>query len=300
MAKDLEIDGLRALLKARQPAPGAPPPSREDARAAADAWGLSVPLPEGCVVEEITVGGVPCELVTPKGAATDKVILYLHGGGYVGGSPRSHRQLGAKLAEAAGTVALSVDYRLAPEHPFPAAVEDALSAYRWLLDKGFEGSRIIISGDSAGGGLTVAVTHALRAAGLPQPAGLYPISPWADLTQSGAAYAAVGERDPMITKAGLDMMAGFYLAGQDAAHPHASPVTGAFAGFPPMLIHVGSEEQLLSDSTLLAERAGVAGVEVRLEIWPEMIHVWPVFNSYLGAGKRAIEVAGAWMREKLA
>lgn len=296
--RDPDIAGFRELLAAMAPPADAPPRTVAQRRAENDAWGGRMPLPDGCAEEAVSANGVSGRLFRPVGADEGRALLYLHGGGYVLGSSVSHGHFAARLAEAAGGVGVAIDYRLAPEHPFPAAVEDAVAAYRWLLDRGFAPDRTAIAGDSAGGGLTVATALALKQQGLPLPGALLPISPWADLTQSGAAYAAVGAHDPMITKAGLDKMAVQYLNGASAHDPLASPVRGDLSGLPPMYIQCGSDEQLLSDSLLLAEVAALAGVETRLEVWPEMIHVWPVFHAYLGAGRRAIAEAGDWLKER--
>jgi monoterpene epsilon-lactone hydrolase len=297
--KDPEIAGVRALLASRQPAPGEPVPSREQRRAAMDAFGEMGSLPPGCRHEPLTAGGVKCERVEPTGAVEGRQILYLHGGGYVGGSHKSHRPMVARLAEAARAAAIVADYRLAPEHACPAAVDDALAVYRWMLDGGAEPERIVIAGDSAGGGLTLALALVLKDQALPQPAGLFVISPWADLTQSHDTYRTKADDDPMIAKDRLDESAAAYLGDMDPRDPRASPVFGDFAGLAPLLIQVGSEEALLGDSLMLAERAGHARVEVRLEVWPEMIHVWHAFGGQLGAARRAIRTAGAWMDEKL-
>lgn len=297
--KDPEIAGVRALLASRQPAPGEPAPDRAQRRAAMDAFGEMGTLPPGCLHEPVTVGGVKAERVVPTNAVEGRRILYMHGGGYVGGSPRSHRPLVARLADEARSAAVSLEYRLAPEAPFPAAVDDAIAAYRDLLAQGVWPERMIVAGDSAGGGLALALALALKAEGLPQPAGLFAISPWADLTQSHATHRTKAHDDPMITKDRLDEGAAEYLAGGDPRDPLASPVFGDFADLAPMLIQVGSEEALLGDSLMLAERAGHARVEVRLEVWPEMIHVWHAFGGQLGAARRAIKAAGTWMDERL-
>ena len=297
--KDPEIAGVRALLASRQPAPGEPQPSRAQRRAAMDAFGQMGSLPPGCLHEPATLGGVKAERVVPTNAVEGRRILYLHGGGYVGGSPRSHRPMVARLAEAARAAAISLEYRLGPEAPFPAAVDDALAAYRDLLAQGVWPERIIVAGDSAGGGLALALGLALKAEGLPQPAGLFVISPWADLTQGHATYETKAADDPMITRERLTESAADYLGGGDARDPLASPVFGDFADLAPLLIQVGSEEALLGDSLILAERAGHARVEVRLEVWPEMIHVWHAFGGQLSAARRAIRTAGAWMDERM-
>lgn len=296
--KDPEIAGVRALLASRAAEPGAPQPSIAEQRTAMDAWGDLGSLPAGCSHEPLTANGVKAERIAPAGAVEGRWLLYLHGGGYVLGSPRSHRPMVARLADAAKATAISADYRLGPEAPFPGAVEDAVAVYRWMLDQGADPARTIIGGDSAGGGLTAATALKLKALGLPQPAGLFMISPWADLTQSHATYATKGPGDPMISAERLNMMAAAYAGGADVRDPLVSPVFGDFEGVAPMLIHVGSEEALLGDSLMLADRAGQARVHVRLEVWPEMIHVWHAFGGQLHAARRAINVAGAWMAER--
>jgi monoterpene epsilon-lactone hydrolase len=296
--KDPEIAGVRALLAARQPGPGAPPPTVAERRAAMDAVGEMSGLPTGCFHEPATLGGVKCERVVPQGAVAGRAMLYLHGGAYTAGSPRSHRPLVARLADVAHTIAIAPDYRLGPEHRFPAAVEDATAVYRALLADGTEPSRLVVAGDSAGGGLALALALALKAEGAPQPAGFFVISPWADLTQSGASYRTKADTDPMITKLGLDKNALDYLGGLDAHDPLASPVFGDFAGVAPILIQTGSEEALLSDSITMADVLAHARVEVRLEVWPEMIHVFHAWSGGLQAARRAIKLAGAWMEER--
>lgn len=296
--KDPDIGGLRALMAAMAPPDGSRP-TIEERRASTDAWGASMPLPEGATSEPVTLGGVPGVRFKPAGADIGRVLLYLHGGGYVTGSSKSHGAFVAHLAAAAGGQAVALDYRCAPEAVFPSAVDDAVAAYQALLKGGASPERVAIAGDSAGGGLTVATALALKARGLPQPGALLAISPWVDLEQSGASYyATCAERDPMITKAGLEEMAATYLGGASARDPLASPIHGDLSGLAPLYIQCGGDEALLSDSLKLAEVAGLAGVEVRLEIWPEMIHVWPVFHAYLGAGRRAVADAGAWLKTR--
>jgi epsilon-lactone hydrolase len=297
--KDPEIAGVRALLASRQPPPGAPPPTIAERRAGMDAFGEMSALPPGCRHEPLTAAGVKCERVAPAETRDGRHMLYLHGGAYLAGSPRSHRPLAARLAEAARATAIVADYRMGPEHACPAAVDDAAAVYRWMLDEGADPERIVVAGDSAGGGLTLALALALKDLGLPQPAGLFVISPWADLTQSHATYETKALDDPMIAKERLDEAARDYLGGFDARDPRASPVFGDFTGIAPILIQVGSEEALLGDSLLVAERAGHARVEVRLEVWPEMIHVWHAFGGQLGAARRAIKAAGEWMDGRL-
>jgi acetyl esterase/lipase len=228
------------------------------------------------------------------------VILYLHGGGYCIGSPRSHRGLCAQLAFASGARAVAPDYRMGPEVPFPAAVDDALAAYRALLDQGFAPGGIVIAGDSAGGGLTFATALAARQAGLPQPAGLFAISPWANLTPTGPSYVDKAAVDPMITAEALGLFAEAYLGGGSPLDVLASPALADLTGLAPILIQVGSEEVLLSDSVAMEIAALNAGVPVELEVWPEMIHVWHAFYGVLGAGRNAIAAAGRWIAGRFA
>lgn len=293
--KDPEIGMVRALLAAMPDAPANAALSFAERRPGMDAFGDTAPLPEGHAWAAGDIAGRAAEWHTPPGAEAGRIILYLHGGGYCIGSPRSHRGLCAQLAHAAGARAVAPDYRMGPEVPFPGAVDDALAAYRALLDQGFAPGRIVIAGDSAGGGLTLATALAAREAGLPQPAGLFVISPWANLKPTGASYAAKVASDPMITAAALDDFAAAYLAGAAVTNPLASPALADFTGLAPILIHVGSEEALLSDSIAVAERAGLAGTPVTLEVWPEMIHVWHAFYGALAAGRLAIAGAGTWI-----
>ena len=226
----------------------------------------------------INASGVTAEMQIPEGAASDAVILYFHGGGYVGGSIASHRNLTGNLALASKCQLLSVEYRLAPENPHPAAVEDALNSYKWLLSEGYDPKKIAISGDSAGGGLAIAVQLKIRDEGLPLPVASAPISPWIDMGLSGDTMSSRQSRDPLIR---LDLIREFksqFLGPiNNSNDPYASPLQADLSGLPPMLIHVGDDEMLLSDSERLAEKASAAGVSVTLEIWPEMIHVWHTF-----------------------
>jgi len=261
--------------------------------------GATAQLPAGLIRESREVNGVPAEWVSARGAAADRAVLYLHGGGYVLGSIATHRELAARISQAAGTRCLVVDYRLGPEYPFPAAVEDAVKAYRWLLDAGYAPERLAIAGDSAGGGLTVATLLALRDARLPLPATAVCISPWVDLAGEGESMTTREKVDPMVTRAPLLAMAKNYLGGADPKTPLASPLYGDLRGLPPLLIQVGDHETLLDDSTRLAERARKAGVEVELEVWPEMIHVWHAFAALVPEGRDAIERIGAHLRKRL-
>jgi acetyl esterase/lipase len=226
-------------------------------------------------------------------------VLYLHGGGYVIGSPRSHRHLAAAIGRAAGTPTLLLDYRLAPEHPFPAAVDDAVAAYRWLLARGLSSDRIVVAGDSAGGGLTVALLLALRDRGVARPAGGVCISPWVDLTCSGASYATKAATDPIVTRDGVAAMAQAYAGTGDFKGPLVSPLFADLRGLPPLLVQVGSEEVLLDDAAGLSARARAAGVDVTYEEWPAMIHVWHWFLPMLDEAERAVATIGGFVRTRI-
>jgi acetyl esterase/lipase len=273
-------------------------PSIAEQRSGFEVMNADVPLPADCAVAPAP-WGFPGERIVPRGADETRALLYLHGGGHFFGSPGCYRHLVARIAESAGVTAVVPQYRLAPEHPFPAAIDDALAAYRELLDQGFDPKNIVVSGDSAGGNLAAALAVKVKMDGMPQPAGLYLISPWLDLTLSGEAYQARAAQDPLLTREAMARAAGLYLQGQAADDPLASPVFTSLVGLPPMLIHVGGDEILQSDSTAFTARAGLDGVGVSLSIWPEMVHAWPLFHHALGAGRRAIAEAGAWIAAQL-
>lgn len=248
----------------------------------------------------VNAGGVPAEWIVAPGAADDRVMLYLHGGGYVMGSIATHRELAARLSKASGARVLVIDYRLAPEHPFPAAVDDAVAAYRWLLAQNIQSSRIVVAGDSAGGGLTLATLVALRDAKVPLPAAGVCISPWVDMEGTGASMTTRAKADPVVQKQGLLGMAQLYLGGQDPKSPLAAPLHADLRGLPPLFIQVGDAETLLDDSTRVAEKAKIAGVKVDLEIWPEMPHVWHLFAPFLPEGQQAIEKIGQFVQARTA
>ncbi len=257
------------------------------------------PLPPDVTVKQLSAPAPPGEWLEPATAREGAVVLYLHGGGYGIGSPRSHRHLAAAIAAAAGSSSLLLDYRLAPEHRFPAAVDDARAAYRWLLDRGTGPGRIVVAGDSAGGGLTVATLLALRDGRVPLPAAGVCISPWVDLACGGASYASKAASDPIVRRAGVVEMAQAYLGAEDPRTPLASPLHADLSGFPPLLIHVGSEEVLLDDAVGLAERAKAAGVPATLEVWDGMIHVWHWFLPMLEEAERAVERIGRFIRSRV-
>ncbi|HEY2482373.1 MAG TPA: alpha/beta hydrolase [Caulobacteraceae bacterium] len=243
----------------------------------------------------VDAGGVAAEWVSVPESDDGRVVFYLHGGGYTQGSPATHRELVSRVARHAQARALCIDYRLAPAHPFPAAVEDALTAYGWLLGSGVSPSSIALAGDSAGGGLAVAMLLALRDQGRPLPACAACLSPWFDL--EGAGSSALADDDPIVQRQHLLEVAGVYLASADPRHPHASPMYGQFAGLPPMLLQVGTRDLLLDDSRRLESVAMVAGVEVDLEVWPGLIHVWHVWGDAVPEARAALESVGRFIRK---
>jgi acetyl esterase/lipase len=247
----------------------------------------------------VDADGVPAAWVKVPESDSRRVVLYLHGGGYVIGSIRTHRDLAQRIARAAGARVLLIDYRLAPEHPHPAAVEDSVRAYRWLLSQGAQPASLAIAGDSAGGGLTVATLVALRDAGVPLPAAAVCLSPWVDLEGLGESMVTKADVDPMVQRDALLRMAAMYLGGHHPRTPLAAPLYADLRSLPPMLIQVGTAETLLDDSLRLAEKARAAGVEVALEAWDDMIHVWQAFAAMLPEGQQAIDRIGEFLRQRL-
>lgn len=258
-----------------------------------------VPIPDGLAIEVVDAGGRPADRLSFAKHGNDGVLFYLHGGGYVMGSPFTHRALAARLSVATGLNALSLDYRLAPEHLFPAAIEDAVAAYRWLVESGTSPDRIVIAGDSAGGGLTLATLLSLRDAGDPLPRAAVLISPWTDLAVTGDSIVTCQDADPMIDARELGAHVKNYLGDVDPKTPLASPLYADLAGLPPLLIHVGTAEVLLDDSTRLAERAKDAGVDVSLHVYDDMIHVFHYFAGMIPQGDEAIEEIGQFVRARL-
>ena len=273
-------------------------PSLEESRAGYEEMMAEFPIPSDISLEPVDAGGVPSEWVVAPNADPDRVILYLHGGGYVVGSINTHREMCARLSRAARARVLVIDYRLAPEHPFPAPVEDALTTYKWLLAGGAEPSNVTIAGDSAGGGLTVAALVDIRDQGQPLPAAGICISPWVDLEGLGDSMTGKANVDPMVQKDGLVEMANLYLGGADPKSPLAAPLYADLSGLPPLLIQVGTAETLLDDSTRLADLAKAAGIDVELEVWDDMIHVWHSFAAMLPEAQQAIEKIGEYVLGK--
>ncbi len=293
-------EALKTILDMVQQAPLEAGASVEEMRASVGDTTNALPAPDGATFTEVAANGVRCEWAEIAGDDAPRRVLYLHGGGYVIGSPESHRNLTSRLAKAAGARVLSVDYRLAPEHPFPAAVDDAVAAYRWLLAEGAEPERTAIGGDSAGGGLAIATLVALRDAGDPLPAAGLCLSPWVDLEGRGESMTARAAQDPMVSRDLLREMAAHYLNGQDPRTPLAAPLHADLTGLPPLLIQVGEAEILYDDATRIGERARAAGVDATVEPWDEMIHVWQVFGGTLPEADEAIERLGEFVRKHAA
>jgi acetyl esterase/lipase len=268
-------------------------------RARLDAAESLYERPSDVDYEPVDAGGVPAEWTVAPGAHPDRTLVYFHGGGYNAGSIGSHRGLVTELARAAGVRVLSVDYRLAPEHPYPAAVDDAVAAARFVWKQGARPESVAFGGDSAGGGLALAALLALRDAGDPLPAAAVGLSPWTDLTLSGASFHAKAAVDPMVKPGSLALSRDRYVPAHEADAPTASPIFADLRGLPPLLIQVGTAECLLDDSTRLAERARQAGVDVTLEVWDEMIHVWQAFFGMLPEARQAIDGIAAFLRTRL-
>lgn len=251
-------------------------------------------------VEKINMEGIQAEWLIPFSSSTrsEKVILYLHGGGYVTGSIEDHRMMCGLLANATGTKVLIPEYRLAPEHPFPAALDDALKVYQWLLGQGYSSTNMIIAGDSAGGGLGVATVLALKEKSGSLPAAVVCLSPWADLALTGQSHTTKAKAEAILNKDVLHEWALCYTDESNLTNPLVSPIHGDFHGFPPLLIQVGSEEILLDDSTLLAEKAKSAGVDVTLKIWDGMWHVWQALGDLIPENKKTFEEIGQFVQRQ--
>ena len=287
---------LQAVIDQLRANPIDPQASLEVLRAAFPA----APAPEGTTATPVQAGSIPAEWVVADNAAADQRLLYLHGGGYVICSPATHRDLAGRISQAAGVAVLVLDYRLAPEHPYPAAVHDALAALRWMYNHGPKGAAparaTFVAGDSAGGGLTLATLIAARDAGVRLPNAAVAISAWTDLACTGNTMRTRADVDPMVTEAVLSRMIKDYLQGGDARQPLASPLYADLRGLPPILMQVGDAEVLLDDTTRVADKAKAAGVDVTVEIYPEMVHIFQLFAPILPEGQQAIERIGAFIR----
>jgi monoterpene epsilon-lactone hydrolase len=290
-----EIEAVRALLG------GKPRPvGWAERRARIEEVGSVWPVAEDVALTPADAGGVPAEWSIVPGSDPSRVLMFFHGGGYCSGSLFSHRRMVTEAGRAAKIRTLSVAYRLAPEHPFPAALDDALAAWHFLRSQGIAAAHIVVGGDSAGGGLTAALITRLRDLREDLPGCAWLCSPWMDLTMSGSTLTTKDTVDPLIHKGYLEELAAAYVpSGIDRKDPRVSPLFSDLKGFPPVLIQVGSAETLLADATRFAAAAGAADVAVTLEIWPQMTHAWHIWNAHLDAGRRALASAGAFARRHL-
>jgi len=290
-----EIEAIRTLLSSKPR-----PVGWRDRRKRLDDVGSVCPVADDVKITSVDVNGVPGEWSIIPSSDPSRVLMFFHGGGYCSGSIVSHRRLVTEAGRAAGVRTLAIAYRLAPEHPFPAAYDDVLTAWRFLRDQNIAGAHIAIGGDSAGAGLALALIGRLRDAKEELPGCAWLISPWTDLTMSGSTLSSKEAVDPLIHKQYLIELADAYLpAGMDRKDPRVSPLYADLKGFPPVLIQVGSAETLLDDATRFAAVASAADVRVTLEIWPQMIHAWPLWNARLEPGRRALASAGAFIRQYL-
>jgi monoterpene epsilon-lactone hydrolase len=291
-------DSIDAIRRQQQDSAGQAPPTVNEWRAAFAPAGQIHPIPDDVRVSEVDAGGVLCHWLTAPEADADRVLLFLHGGGFELGSLRSDGELAARLGRASGMRVLFPEYRLAPEHPFPAAIDDVLAVWRWLRAEGQGARSIAVAGDSAGGGLAVSLLVAARDAGQELPAAAVLMSPTVDLTSSGASMTERVDQDPFSTP---DMLRGFaarYLAGTDPKTPLASPLFAPLAGLPPLLILVGTADLLLSDSERLAAKAAEAGVDVTLEVGEGLPHVYPIMLGTPEASE-ATERIGTFLRARV-
>jgi epsilon-lactone hydrolase len=292
-------DVIDALRYKRRSTTGEAPPTVAQRRATFAPGGRLHPVPDDVVVTNVTAGGVPAHWLAAPGADAGRVLLFLHGGGYELGSVRSDGELAARLGRAGGMRVLFPEYRLAPEHPFPAAIDDVLAAWRWLLtDQLLNPRSIAVAGDSAGGGLSVALLVAIRDAGKELPAAAVLMSPTVDLTSSGASMTERADQDPISTPAMLRQFASDYLAGADPKTPLASPLFASLSGLPPLLVQVGTADLLLSDSQRLAEAAAEAGVDVILEIGDGLPHVYPIMLGTPEAAEATLQI-GRFLRARV-
>jgi acetyl esterase/lipase len=290
-----EIDAIRALLGSKPR-----PVGWSQRRQRLDEIGSVWPVAADATLQAVDCDGVGGEWSLAPGSDPSLVLLYFHGGGYCSGSIVSHRRLVTEAGRTAGMRTLAINYRLAPEHPYPAAHEDAMTAWRFLGKQGIAADKIVVAGDSAGGNLAITLVTRLRTAGDPLPACAWLISPWTDLTMSGTTLATKDAVDPIIHKAYLEELADAYApAPTNRKDALISPLFADLHGFPPVLIQVGSAETLLADATRFAAAAGAADVDVTLEVWPGMIHAWPMWNAELEQGRRALAKAGAFTRSQI-
>jgi acetyl esterase/lipase len=253
------------------------------------------PTPQGVTIDHVDMGGVAATVVSPEEVEDGRVLLYIHGGGYVAGAPAGYHGLAGHFARLLKARVYMPDYRLAPEHPFPAAIDDTLASYKWLLEQGHAAGSIAFAGDSAGGAMVVTVMAAARDAGLPLPAAGVALSPWTNLEHTGASMLSRDGVDPTVSLEGLKLLAKAFLNGALKNDPDASPVFADVRGLPPILVHIGESEVMLSDAMRLATHLAENRVRVTLEVWPGMFHVWHMFAAILPEGMRALEDAARFL-----
>jgi len=270
----------------------------EDGRNSLEQLGDMAEIPEDVNIEEINVNGIPAVWISTPEVIKDNVVLYLHGGGYIEGSINTHKDLGARISRASNSRVLLLDYRLAPENSYPAALEDAITAYKWLIDsEGINPKNIIIGGDSAGGGLTATTLLKLRDTDVTLPAAAVLLSPWTDLDITGDSVRKKRRVDPFVDASDLFFMANLYVGDDDPKNPYISPFYADLDGLPPLLIQVGTAEVLLDDSIRFAEKAKSAGVDVNLDVWEDMVHVFQAFALWAPEGVQAIEKIGEFIQK---
>jgi epsilon-lactone hydrolase len=277
---------------------GKRPPTLAAHRARDEKLSQSAPPPKGMQVEMVDANGIRAAWFRPQNAPGNRALLYLHGGGYVLGSIETRKMMCALMADSLGMNVLAIDYRLAPENPYPAALEDARKAFLWLLAEGFAAENLLIAGDSAGGGLSLATALSLRDNGEPLPGGVVCLSPWADLTNRAASHHTKAASDPILQTDLLDEWARYYTEEANLQNALVSPVFANFDNFPPLLIQAGSEEILLDDALTLAKKAQVAGVDVTLSIWQGLWHVWPALGDLIPESRAAFEEIKDWSNSR--
>lgn len=253
----------------------------------------------GVLVTSVDAGGVPAEWSIPSGAAAERCLMYIHGGAWSMGSPRSHRGMVSHIAFESSVRALSIDYRLAPEHPFPAGLDDCISAYTWLLENGYSSGHIVVAGDSAGGNLALAMLVVLRDRGIPLPAAAVALSPATDLTGSSESLRMRLPLDPVLHDIGSSSVVPDYITSHDPREPYISPVFADLHGLPPILIHVGDNEILLDDAVHFGELARQAGVECTVVVWPEMFHVFQAFVPYLPEARQSVKQIAEFIKARV-
>jgi monoterpene epsilon-lactone hydrolase len=295
MSKE-QLDFILKLSAENPPPANATPPQMREWFEAINA---QTPIADGAMIETISVGPCPAELIRLPGSDEGKLVIYYHGGGFLFGSPRSHRTIATHLAKASGATVLSVDYRLAPEHPAPTAHDDAYAAYLWALDHDYAPGSIVLSGDSAGGNLALAAAVRARDNGVPLPSCLVLMSPALDFASDGESHRTLADA-PLVNRELMGLFNAVYIGAGDLRSPKVTPFYGDLSGLPPVLVHVGSWELLRDDSITLADRITATGGSAELKVWEGMCHSWQLFAPMLEEGMASIEEAGAFVRRHAA